>query len=389
MDPVKKIAILGSTGSIGTQTLDIIAAHPDRFKVGLLTAANNYELLAQQAMLFMPEKVVIANPAHRQALARLLFGSGIRIEAGPEAIAQAAADDNTDTVVTAMVGYSGLQPTISAIRSGKTIALANKETLVVAGEIVTALARAKGVDILPVDSEHSAIFQCLQGEQDNPVDKIILTASGGPFRKFSISQLQSVTKADALRHPNWSMGAKVTIDSASMMNKGFEMIEAHWLFGVAPADIEIVVHPQSIVHSMVQFADGAVKAQLGIPDMHTPISYALSYPFRLPSSLPPMSLSQYASLTFERPDFKKFPLLSFAFQAIGKGGNMPCILNAANEIAVDAFLHDRIRFTDMPLLVRQTMDSIPFIPEIDLESLFITDLEARAFAASILPHFQN
>lgn len=389
MDPVKKIAILGSTGSIGTQTLDIIAANPDRFKVGLLTAANNYELLAQQAMLFMPEKVVIANPAHRQALARLLFGSGIRIEAGPEAIAQAAAEDNTDTVVTAMVGYSGLQPTISAIRSGKTIALANKETLVVAGEIVTALARAKGVDILPVDSEHSAIFQCLQGEQDNPVDKIILTASGGPFRKFSISQLQSVTKADALRHPNWSMGAKVTIDSASMMNKGFEMIEAHWLFGVAPADIEIVVHPQSIVHSMVQFADGAVKAQLGIPDMHTPISYALSYPFRLPSSLPPMSLSQYASLTFERPDFKKFPLLSFAFQAIGKGGNMPCILNAANEIAVDAFLHDRIRFTDMPLLVRQTMDSIPFIPEIDLESLFITDLEARAFAASILPHFQN
>ena len=389
MDPVKKIAILGSTGSIGTQTLDIIAAHPDRFKVGLLTAANNYELLAQQAMLFMPEKVVIANPAHRQALARLLFGSGIRIEAGPEAIAQAAAEDNTDTVVTAMVGYSGLQPTISAIRSGKTIALANKETLVVAGEIVTVLARAKGVDILPVDSEHSAIFQCLQGEQDNPADKIILTASGGPFRKFSLSQLQSVTKADALRHPNWSMGAKVTIDSASMMNKGFEMIEARWLFGVAPADIEIVVHPQSIVHSMVQFADGAVKAQLGIPDMHTPISYALSYPFRLPSSLPRMSLDQYASLTFERPDFEKFPLLSFAFQAIGKGGNMPCILNAANEIAVDAFLHDRIRFTDMPLLVRQTMDNIPFIPEIDLESLIITDREARAFAASILPHFQN
>ena len=389
MDPVKKIAILGSTGSIGTQTLDIIAAHPNRFKVGLLTAANNYELLAQQAMLFMPEKVVIANPVHRQALARLLFGSGIRIEAGPEAIAQAAAEDNTDTVVTAMVGYSGLQPTISAIRSGKTIALANKETLVVAGEIVTALARAKGVDILPVDSEHSAIFQCLQGEQDNPVDKIILTASGGPFRKFSLSQLQSVTKADALRHPNWSMGAKVTIDSASMMNKGFEMIEARWLFGVAPADIEIVVHPQSIVHSMVQFADGAVKAQLGIPDMHTPISYAMSYPFRLPSSLPRMSLDQYASLTFERPDFEKFPLLSFAFQAIGKGGNMPCILNAANEIAVDAFLHDRIRFTDMPLLVRQTMDSIPFIPEIDLESLIITDREARAFAASILPHFQN
>jgi len=388
MDP-KRISVLGSTGSIGTQTLDIVASNPQKFKVDTLTAGSNYNLLAEQAMRFMPRKVVIADNRLHRPLSSLLSGSGIKVESGSDAIAQAAADDGFDTVVAAMVGYSGLTPTVNAIKAGKNIALANKETLVVAGEIITALSKKHGVDILPVDSEHSAIFQSIQGEEHNPIDKIILTASGGPFRNKTLAELESVTKDDALRHPNWNMGAKVTIDSASMMNKGFEMIEARWLFDVNPDQIEIAVHPQSIVHSMVQFADGAVKAQLGVPDMHLPISYALSYPERLTSAAPKLSLSQYANLTFEHPDLKKFPMLAFAFEAIGKGGNMPCILNAANEVAVKAFLDGKIRFTDMPALVRQAMDKAEFYPCISLDIIMQTDSEVRQLTSSLLNQFSN
>ncbi len=357
----KQIAILGSTGSIGTQTLDIIAAHPDRFRATMLSAYSNWRLLAQQALTFQPDTVVIADATYYEPLREALAHTHIRVMAGAEALAEAVAVPEVDMVVTATVGYSGMLPTISAIEAGKTIALANKETLVVAGELIDTLVRRHGVALLPVDSEHSAIFQCLQGEPRQRLERIILTASGGPFRIWPAERLAEVTAADALKHPNWDMGAKVTIDSASMMNKGFEMIEACWLFGCRPDDIDIVVHPQSIVHSMVQFADGGVKAQLGLPDMHLPISYALSYPDRLPGAEKPMCLTDYSTLTFEHPDMKKFPLLAFAFEAMREGGIMPCTLNAANERAVAAFLAGRIRFTDMPLVARHVMDHTPAV----------------------------
>lgn len=384
MTQTRNIAILGSTGSIGTQTLDIIAEYPDRFRACVLTARNNVELLAAQARKFLPRRVVIARPELEERLRSLLDGLPVEVFSGAEAIAESAALTEVDTVVTAMVGYSGLAPTISAIKADKCIALANKETLVVAGELIGNLLRRSKARIVPVDSEHSAIFQCLEGEGTLHARKIILTASGGPFRTLSREQLEHVTVKDALRHPNWSMGAKVTVDSASMMNKGFEMIEAHHLFGCPASSIEVVVHPQSIVHSMVQFADGSIKAQLGVPDMHLPIRYALGYPERLHTTQPPLSLQQYSTLTFEAPDMEKFPLLRYAFDAIEAGGNAPCILNAANEIAVEAFLQERLRFTDMPRLVAATLESIPYTSATDYPSLVETNTLARAKATELL-----
>lgn len=384
MDKIKSIGVLGSTGSIGTQTLDIIAKYPERYRAGVLTARRHWQLLAEQALWFKPDLVVIGDEKYYAPLKNALSGSGIQVEAGEEAIAEAAAHPGIDTVVTAMVGYSGLIPTISAIRARKTIALSNKETLVVAGELITSLCKEYGVDIVPVDSEHSAIFQSLVGESRKEMRKIILTASGGPFRTFTKEQLKNVTPADALKHPNWDMGAKVTIDSASMMNKGFEMIEARWLFDCPPEQIEVVVHPQSIVHSMVEYRDGSVKAQLGVPDMHTPIAYALSYPSRFETDVRPMRLSDYATLTFEHPDMEKFPLLGLAFDAIAKGGTMPCILNAANEIAVQAFLENRIRFTDMPEIAQQTMQLTPWSGTPDLDTLIATNANARSIAEGLI-----
>lgn len=375
---------MGSTGSIGTQTLDIINDYPSRFKASVLTAGKNYKLLAEQALHFHPDKVVIAEPELKLPLQELLAGSNIKVEAGPEALAEAGCGDNVDIVLAALVGYSGLLPTINAIRAGKDIALANKETLVVGGSIITRLVKEYGVKLLPVDSEHSAIFQCLHGEKTSEARKIFLTASGGPFRAIPYESMKYVTPAQALNHPNWKMGAKVTIDSASMMNKGFEMIEARWLFDCPPDQIEILVHPQSIVHSMVEFRDGSVKAQLAIPDMHLPIQYALTYPERLPSSSPELKLSQFANLTFEAPDTRKFPMLRFAFEAIEKGGNMPCILNAANEVAVEAFLHEKISFPAMGDLSHKVMESIPFIADPDLENLILTHNEATRLAKSLL-----
>ncbi len=377
---IRNIAILGSTGSIGTQTLDIIAEYPQKFRATVLTARRNWQLLAEQARKFIPLVVVITDEAAYAPLKEALADLPIKVELGAEAINEVVTLPEVDVVVTAMVGYSGLLPTISAIKAGKTIALANKETLVVAGELITGMLRNSKSEIIPVDSEHSAIFQCLVGDKTSQARKILLTASGGPFRKLKAEDLEKVTVADALNHPNWSMGAKVTIDSASMMNKGFEMIEARWLFGCPPENIEIVVHPQSIVHSMVEFIDGSIKAQLGVPDMHLPIRYALGYPERLPSNNQTLSLSQYATLTFEAPDYKKFPLLGYAFEAIGKGGNMPCILNAANEKAVASFLDGRIKFTDMAHLVHYTMEKTPFVSSPDLATLVATNKEALAIA---------
>lgn len=387
MSDIKNIAVLGSTGSIGTQTLDIIEEHPERFRASVLTAARNWELLAAQARRFMPDRVVIAREEFLSPLRDALSGLPIEVEAGDDAIADAATMPKVNTVVTAMVGYSGLIPTVRAIEAGKVIALANKETLVVAGEIITGILNKSESRIIPVDSEHSAIFQCLEGESRESVSKIILTASGGPFRTKSLAELESATVEDALHHPNWNMGAKVTIDSASMMNKGFEMIEARWLFNCPPEKIEIVVHPQSIVHSMVEYIDGSVKAQLGVPDMHLPIRYALSYPERLTSSRKPLKLDQYADLTFEAPDRERFPLLQYAFDAIAAGGNMPCILNAANEVAVAAFLQNRIRFIDIPRLVSRVMESTPHISNVTLHDLVETNTEARDRATDVLKMF--
>lgn len=376
----KNIAVLGSTGSIGTQTLDIISEYPDRFHASVLTARHNWQLLAEQAKKYLPDKVVISDSKYHLLLKEALRGLPIEVAAGSEEIASAAILPKVDIVVTAMVGYSGLIPTIAAIKAGKIIALANKETLVVAGELITDMLKKSDAEIVPVDSEHSAIFQCLVGEEYNRANKILLTASGGPFRKLSKEQLESVSVKDALRHPNWNMGAKVTIDSASMMNKGFEMIEARWLFGCPPSKIQILVHPQSIVHSAVEFVDGSIKAQLGVPDMRLPIRYALGYPDRLPSDHQRLSLAQFANLTFEEPDYEKFPLLSYAFEAIEKGGNMPCILNAANERAVAAFLQEKIRFTDMPKLAAYTMAKTAFISSPTLEDLIATNTEALKIA---------
>ena len=341
----KQIAILGSTGSIGTQALQVIEEHPDLYEAYVLTANNKVDLLIEQARKFRPEAVVIANEDKYLQLKEALSDLPIKVYAGADAICQAVESQPIDIVLTAMIGYAGLRPTMSAIRAGKIIALANKETMVVAGELINALANEYHTPILPVDSEHSAIFQCL--EMNNPLEKIILTASGGPFRTFTMEQLQTVTKEQALKHPNWSMGAKITIDSASMMNKGFEVIEAKWLFGVRPEQIEVVVHPQSVIHSMVEFEDGAVKAQLGVPDMRLPIQYAFSYPQRIRSSFDRLDFMKCNSLTFEAPDTKRFCNLALAYEALHQGGNMPCIVNAANEVVVASFLKDQISFLGM------------------------------------------
>lgn len=385
----RRIAILGSTGSIGTQTLDIIEEYPDLFEATVLTARSQVETLAEQARKFRPRMAVIAMPELEPRLRELLRGLPIEVASGPRAIEECVTRDDVDTVVTAMVGYSGLAPTLRAIEHDKLIALANKETLVAGGELIDRLLPSSRSRIIPVDSEHSAIFQCLEGEDSRLAQKIILTASGGPFRTFSREQIERATVEDALRHPNWSMGAKVTIDSASMMNKGFEMIEAHRLFGCPARQIEVVVHPQSIVHSMVQFKDGSIKAQLGVPDMHLPIRYALGYPRRLPSAQPPLELSQYGTLTFEAPDMEKFPLLRMAFEAIETGGTAPCILNAANEIAVAALLEKRIRFARMPELVAATMAAVAPVASPDYETIMAANAEARAKASELLARLNN
>lgn len=380
----KHIAILGSTGSIGTQALEVVTAHPLAFEVGVLTAQNNASLLISQAQTFRPHSVVIANEKKFAEVRSALQPLGIDVQTGAEALASVVQHPSVDLVLTALVGYSGVLPTLRAIEAGKTIALANKETLVVAGELITRMARQKEVSIYPVDSEHSAIFQCLVGEFHNPIEKIILTASGGPFRGRKRDELLYVTKAQALKHPNWTMGAKVTIDSASLMNKGLEVIEARWLFDVAPAQVEVVVHPQSIVHSLVQFRDSSIKAQLGLPDMRLPIQFAMSYPDRLSADFPRFDFARYPSLTFEAPDTDTFRNLSLAFEALHRGGNMPCILNAANEVAVEAFLHDQIGFLAMSDLIEKCMAQVGFIEHPGYADYVATDREARQVARGLL-----
>ena len=373
----RQIAILGSTGSIGTQTLQVVEEHPECFEVYAITANTRVDELIAQARKFMPEAVVIADETKYPKLKEALDDLPIKVYAGYEAICQIVESGPIDIVVTAMVGFSGLRPTINAIKAGKAIALANKETMVVAGELINALAMEHKTPILPVDSEHSAIFQCLAGEMHNKVEKLILTASGGPFRTFTKEQLEHVTKEQALKHPNWSMGAKITIDSASMMNKGFEVMEAKWLFGVGAQDIEVVVHPQSVIHSMVQFEDGAIKAQLGTPDMRLPIMYALTYPSRLPSSFGRLDWNNIKEFTFEKPDLELFPNLRLAYEALAKGGNIPCVVNAANEICVAAFLNDRVRFTDMPRLIERAINEATYILKPTLDDYLETDKEIR------------
>ncbi len=381
---MKNIAILGSTGSIGTQTLQVIEQHPDLFSPYVLTAGHNADLLIRQARLFQPEFVVIADESKYETVKDALADLPIKVHAGSDAISQVVQLPAIDIVVTAMVGYSGLQPTIAAIKAHKTIALANKETLVVAGQIIEKLAIENHVAILPVDSEHSAIFQCLIGEDPSYVSHLLITASGGPFRQMSIDQLSHVTPQQALHNPNWNMGAKVTIDSASMMNKGFEVMEAKWLFGVNADIIEVLVHPQSVVHSMVEFRDGSVKAQLAIPDMRLPIQLALSYPDRIPLNLPRLDLIKYGSLTFEAPDLKKFRNLALAFQAIKQKGNMPCIVNAANEIMVAAFLKQQVGFLQMSDIIEATMAKATYIANPTYEDLVETNSQARQIAESLI-----
>ena len=376
-DKKRVIAILGSTGSIGVQTLQVVEEHPECFEVYALTANERVEELIAQARKFQPEAVVIANESKYEQLKEALQDLPIKVYGGYEAICQIVQSQPIDIVVTALVGFAGLRPTIEAIKAGKAIALANKETMVVAGELVNKLAHQYKTPILPVDSEHSAIFQCLAGETDNRIEKLILTASGGPFRTFSKQELENVTKEQALKHPNWSMGAKITIDSASMMNKGLEVIEAKWLFGVCPSDIEVVVHPQSIIHSMVQFADGAVKAQLGTPDMRLPIMYALSYPMRLPSTFGRLDFTTMKELTFETPDLERFPNLQLAYHALKMGGNMPCVLNAANEVCVSAFLRDKIKFTEMSRIIERALQSVDYQLSPTLDQLIATDSVTR------------
>ena len=381
---VKQLCILGSTGSIGTQTLDIVRAYPDRYSVYALCAHRSVDKLVEQAQEFHPEVVCIADESLYENLQSAISNLQCKVWAGPDAIAQVVTMPSIDVVVAAMVGYAGLRPTIEAIKAGKTIALANKETLVVAGEIICDLASQYHTPILPVDSEHSAIFQSLVGEEQSEIEKILLTASGGPFRTFSLQQMQSVTAADALKHPNWSMGAKITIDSASMMNKGFEVIEAKWLFGVPVEKIQVLVHPQSIVHSAVQFTDGAIKAQLGAPDMRLPIQYALSFPERLASDFPRADLLSLSNLTFEKPDLERFPNLGLAYEAMRRGGNMPCVLNAANEVANLAFREGRCGFLQMSDIIAETMAKATFIFKPSYEDYVATDTLARSLAEQIV-----
>jgi 1-deoxy-D-xylulose-5-phosphate reductoisomerase len=380
----KRIAIFGSTGSIGKQTLEVIAAHPELFVAEILTAHSNESLLIEQALLFVPNIVVIGEIAKYAIVKKALEGKPIKVFAGEEALEQVAAMDCYDFMMAGIVGFAGLRPTLTAVENGKTIGLANKETLVVAGDIVMRTAKEKGVDIIPVDSEHSAIFQCLVGEHLNPIEKIILTASGGPFLGKKPNFLVNVKRDHALQHPNWSMGAKISIDSATLMNKGLEMIEAKWLFGLAPDQIKVVVHAQSIIHSMVQFEDGSIKAQMGLPDMKLPIQYAMAFPQRLKNDFPRYHFDKPNTLTFDEPDTKTFRNLYLAIEAMRQGGNVPCVMNAANEIAVYAFLKNRIGFLDMTELIERTMEKTPFIAQPSLDDYFESDGEARSFAASLI-----
>ena len=383
----KNIAILGSTGSIGTQALEVIDAHPEIFSIEVLTAMNQADLLISQAKKHLPNTVVIGNESMYSKVFDALDPLGIKVYAGKESFAQVVEMESIHMVLTSMVGYSGLEPTLRAIEAGKDIALANKETLVIAGELITQKVIEKKVGLYPIDSEHSAIFQCLCGEFSNPIEKIILTASGGPFRGMPIEKLHSIKKADALKHPNWKMGDKITIDSATLMNKGLEVIEAHWLFGVKPEQIEVVVHPQSIIHSMVQFQDGSIKAQMGLPDMKLPILFALSYPHRLNTSYKRFSFTDYPQLTFEKPDRSTFKCLDLAFESLQKGGNMPCILNAANEVAVEAFLNDLISFTSIPKIIEQSMQRASFVTHPSLFDFIESNLEARSITSEIIHKF--
>jgi len=385
MQEKKHIAILGSTGSIGTQALDVIRQQADHFVVEVLTSNNNAELLIKQAIQYLPNAVVIGDVNKLEMVRQALSSVPVKVFAGEEALAEIVTMDDIDIVLTALVGYAGLKPTLNAIRSGKHIALANKETLVVAGELVTALAKEKAVNIYPVDSEHSAIFQCLAGEWHNPIEKIYLTASGGPFRGKDRAFLSSVKKEQALKHPNWEMGAKITIDSASLMNKGLEIIEARWLFNLRPGQIDVIVHPQSIIHSIVQFQDGSMKAQMGLPDMKLPIQYALAYPQRLKADFPRFDFLNYPSLSFEKPDVETFRNLGLAIDAMKRGGNMPCIVNAANEIAVAAFLKDQIGFLEMSDIIEGCMNKVPFLSHPTYEDYVKTDFETRRLATELLP----
>lgn len=380
----KRIAILGSTGSIGTQTLDVIAQHPDRFEASVLTAGNNVDLLIAQAKRFDPDTVVIANEEKYAILQEALAHLPIKVYAGAKAIEQVVTSSEVDVVLTAMVGFSGLQATVNAVKAGKRIALANKETLVVAGELITSLAMQYKAEIIPVDSEHSAIFQCLVGEGTNPVEKLILTASGGPFKDKTNEELKSIAYRDALKHPTWNMGAKITIDSASLMNKGLEVIEARWLFDIQPENIDIMVHPQSIVHSMVQFADGSVKAQLGLPDMKLPIQYALTFPHRILSNFKRLGLEAMQNLSFTAPRYDSFPCLNLAYEALRRGGNVPCVMNAANEVAVAAFLNEKIAFTAIPNIIEKTMSKVSLQLSPSLDDYFACDAESRRMAKTLI-----
>ncbi len=381
--PRRHVAILGSTGSIGTQALDVIAQHPDLFEVELLTANNSADLLIEQALRFQPNQVVICNPDLYDRVAEALQPRMIKVFAGIESVCDLVGSPDIDIVLTAMVGFSGLRPTIAALEAGKAIALANKETLVAAGSLVMPLARRHQAPVIPVDSEHSAIFQCLQGERVKP-SKLILTGSGGPFRTMPVAEMAGITREAALNHPRWKMGAKVTIDSATLMNKGLEFIEARWLFDMAPEEIEVVIHPQSIIHSMVRFSDGCVMAQLSNPDMRLPIQYALSYPYRLPLAMEPLDLVRTGSLSFEEPDLERFPCLAIAQAALKRGGTAPCTMNAANEEAVAAFLEGRIRFTEIPEIIQKTLDKAGFEEKPDLETIYSTNFESRRIAAELI-----
>ncbi|RLD48534.1 MAG: 1-deoxy-D-xylulose-5-phosphate reductoisomerase [Bacteroidetes bacterium] len=381
---MKNIAILGSTGSIGTQALEVIENNPEHFNAEILTAGNNAELLIKQAIKFQPDTVVIANEDKYKEVSDALSAYPIKVFAGNKSVEQVTESSSIDLVLTAMVGFSGLLPTINAIKAKKDIALANKETLVVAGELISKLLKENQVNIFPVDSEHSAIFQSLTGEFQNEIEKIYLTASGGPFRKYSLEELKKVTKTQALKHPNWDMGAKITIDSATMMNKGFEAIEAKWLFDLKPEQIDIIVHPQSIIHSLVQFTDGSVKAQMGLPDMKLPIQYAFTYPHRIKTDFPRFNFSDYPELSFEKPDTEKFKTIEIAYEAMNRGGNIPCAVNAANEIVVDAFLKDQIKFTKIFEIIEKTVNKINFANRSDVDTYLNTDKEARIIAKELI-----
>jgi 1-deoxy-D-xylulose-5-phosphate reductoisomerase len=380
----KRLAILGSTGSIGTQTIEVVSEHPGEFEIVVLTARNNIDLLIEQALRYLPKHVVVTNEEKYQEVADALSSLPLEVHAGERALEQVVQIDEIDMVITALVGFAGLFPTISALKAGKDIALANKETLVVAGELITQLAYQNKKAVYPIDSEHSALFQCLAGEQGNPIEKIYLTASGGPFRGMSRKNLQAVTRDQALNHPNWCMGNKVTIDSATLMNKGLEAIEARWLFDLAPDQVDVIVHPQSIIHSIVQFCDGSMKAQMGLPDMRLPIQYAIGYPMRLKSSFPRFSFLDYPNLSFEQPDREAFKCLSIAFDAMRKGGNMPCIMNAANEVAVEAFLCEQISFLSIPEVIGKTIDKVDFIQDPTIDDYRSSDSIARKMAVQFL-----